>query len=99
MAVATLKILEQARVLDGDHGLVGEGLQEGNLLVGEGPELQATHQDRADRDAVSDQGRGEDGPNPEPFMEGACDREFSVTLYGGVFKVDRSPVDDRAASH
>ena len=30
-----LHFLEQANVADGDHGLVGEGLQQADLLVGE----------------------------------------------------------------
>ena len=39
IAVARLELLEQAHVLDGDHRLVGEGLQERDLLVGERPDL------------------------------------------------------------
>ena len=35
LAVALLQLLEQPRVLDGDDGLVGEGLQQRDLLVGE----------------------------------------------------------------
>ena len=34
---ARLHLLEQPRVLDGDHGLVGEGLDQFDLLVGEWP--------------------------------------------------------------
>ena len=37
IAVARLQLLEQADVLDGDDGLVGEGLEELDLRVGEGP--------------------------------------------------------------
>ena len=37
LAVARLQLGEQADVLDGDHGLVGEGLQQLDLPVGEGP--------------------------------------------------------------
>ena len=33
--VALLELLKQPHVLDGDHGLVGEGLEQGDLLVGE----------------------------------------------------------------
>ena len=33
-AVLLLVLLEQTHVLDGDHGLVGEGLEQGDLLVG-----------------------------------------------------------------
>src|SRR6266540_2821453 len=39
VAVARLELLEQAHVLDGDDGLVGEGLEEGNLRLGKGAHL------------------------------------------------------------
>ena len=47
---ALLHLVEQPRVLDGDHGLVGEGLDQLDLLVGErlGPR-RAPDADRADR--------------------------------------------------
>src|SRR5713101_7952319 len=35
--VLLLKLREQPDVLDGDNGLVGEGLEQGDLVVGEGP--------------------------------------------------------------
>ncbi len=45
-----LELLEQAHVLDGDHRLVGEGLQQLDLLVGERADLApATTADDADR--------------------------------------------------
>ena len=37
-----LEFLEQPHVLDGDDRLVGEGLEQLDLLVGEGPHLVAT---------------------------------------------------------
>ena len=44
LAVPRLELLEQPHVLDRDHRLVGEGLQQRDLRVGEGP-----HLGRADR--------------------------------------------------
>ena len=35
LAVPSLEFLEQSHVLDGDHGLVGEGLEQGDLPVRE----------------------------------------------------------------
>jgi hypothetical protein len=35
VAVARLHLLKEPRVLDGDDGLVGEGLQQGNIRIGE----------------------------------------------------------------
>ena len=46
-AVRLLQFLEQARVLDRDHGLVGERLQQRDLLLGERPDLQPPQHDRA----------------------------------------------------
>ena len=47
-ARASCGLLEQPRVLDRDHGLVGEGLQQRDLLVGERPRRLAHDADRAD---------------------------------------------------
>ena len=46
--VAGLELLEQPDVLDGDDGLVGEGLEQLDLLVRERPGLGASDGDRAD---------------------------------------------------
>ena len=52
LAVALLDLVEQTDVLDGDDGLVGEGLEQGDLLVGERANLRPTQHDRADRNAL-----------------------------------------------
>ena len=44
----------QAGVFQGDRGLIGEGLEEGDLLGGEGADLRAADDDRADRHALSE---------------------------------------------
>ena len=44
-----LQLGEQAHVLDGDHRLVGEGLEQGDLLVGEWVYLGTAELDHADR--------------------------------------------------
>ena len=43
------ELREQPHVLDRDHRLVGEGLEQLDLLVGEGTDLGAPHNDRTDR--------------------------------------------------
>src|SRR5262249_3813348 len=48
LARALLLGLEQAYILDGDHGLVGERTQQFDLLVGEGTHCLATEHDHAD---------------------------------------------------
>src|SRR6266508_3777701 len=42
-----LELREEANVLDGDHRLVGEGLQQLDLVLGEWPGLRAGHHDDA----------------------------------------------------
>ena len=53
LAVARLQLREQPHVLDGDHRLVGECLEEHDLLVGEGPRLSLVDVDGADREAIA----------------------------------------------
>jgi hypothetical protein len=48
-----LGLVEQPRVLDGDDGLVGEGLQEMDRLVVERSSFAARDADRADRNAIA----------------------------------------------
>ena len=59
LAVARLQLGEQAHVLDGDDRLVGEGLEERDLLVGEGPDLGSADPDHAERDTVAQERHGE----------------------------------------
>jgi hypothetical protein len=44
-----LQLGQQAGVLDGDHRLVGEGLEECDLVVGEPARLPAGHSNCSDR--------------------------------------------------
>ena len=48
LGVARLQLLEQPHVLDRDHGLVGEGLQQLDLLVGERAHFRSANSDGAD---------------------------------------------------
>jgi hypothetical protein len=54
---------EQSRVLDGDRGLVGEGLHEGYLAVGERPDLMPVDDDRPQQLASSEHRDRQDGPD------------------------------------
>ena len=53
---ARLHLVEQARVLDGDDGLVGEGLDDFDFPVGESDRLISRHAENADRLPFADQG-------------------------------------------
>ena len=50
--VALLDLFEQPHILDGDDGLVGEGFEQRDLLVGEGPHLRAAYMNRSDRTSL-----------------------------------------------
>ena len=53
--IALLQFLEQPHVLDGDHGLVGKGFEERDLLVSKRLDFRSANQDRPDRNALSKQ--------------------------------------------
>src|SRR5262245_24561614 len=54
-----LRFREQPHVLDGDHGLVGEGLEQSDLAVGERPRLRPPDTERAEEDAIAHHGYAE----------------------------------------
>jgi len=54
IAVARLDLVEQTRVLEGDDGLVGEGLKERDLDRGERPDCARPATDDADRLALTE---------------------------------------------
>src|SRR5215471_6854489 len=53
--VAFLQFLEQANVLDGNYGLVGESLEKCDLLLGEGADFRAANQNCPNRNSVAHQ--------------------------------------------
>ena len=55
------RLVEQPHVLDGDDGLVGEGLEEGDLILGEGPHLSAVERDGAKKTRLAHQGHAQEG--------------------------------------
>ena len=57
LAALVLDLAEQPRVLDGDHRLVGEGLEQRDVLVGEAADIVAANEDRADAFALPDHRR------------------------------------------
>jgi hypothetical protein len=65
--VTRLQLVERPHVLDGDHGLVGEGLEQRDLLVAERHDLGAAGRDRADSDAVAKQRHAQRRSIPSPL--------------------------------
>ena len=55
--VALSDFFEQPHVLDGDDGLVGEGLEERDLFFSEGPDFRSPNHDCADRNPFTKQRR------------------------------------------
>ncbi len=62
--VLLLQLREQAHVLDSDHRLVGEGLEEGDLPFREEADFRARKLDRPDRDTVAHQWNAEHRVEP-----------------------------------
>ena len=58
-----LRLVEQADVLDRDHGLVGEGLEESHLRIRERTDLATVNDQHADERAVSEEGHLEESSN------------------------------------
>ena len=61
VGVPSLQLGEQPRVLDGDHGLVGEGGDEVDLLVGERADLRPAHEEQSDQIVLPQHGDGQHG--------------------------------------
>src|SRR5262249_50236885 len=77
VAVADLQFFEGPDVLDGDYGLVREGLEEGDLPVAEGPHLGTADVDGADGTTVfADQRHAQDRAVTHEPRVGASLREF-----------------------
>ena len=61
VARACLHLLEQTDIADGDHGLIGEGLQQGNLFIAERVNFRSAKDDHPDALALSHQGHTQNG--------------------------------------
>src|SRR3990172_2309188 len=64
-----LQFLEEADVLDGDDSLVGEGLDKGDLLVGEWPDLAPPCRDHPDKGVLPKHRDGQDRPRAFDSVE------------------------------
>ena len=86
---------EQAHVLDGDHRLVGEGLEQLDLLVGERPRLASADDDDADGLALPQH-------RDAPGLSGSRTAALALTARGrtriglDVGDVDDAALEDRA---
>ena len=92
LGVALFDLAEQACVVDGNGGLVGERLQQGDLVVGVPARLRAGEADRADRDTAAHHRHGE-----RALVAHRSRRRGGVGRC--VLAVPVSDVDDLAAQH
>ncbi len=84
-------------MLDRDDRLVGEGFEQRDLLVGEGPHLLAVEEDRADGHVLVQQWRGHDRAMAEPLLVLAALGQLALHGLGEVRHVNRATVHDGAA--
>ena len=94
-------LVEQPRVLDCDHRLIGEGRQQIDLLVIERTHFGTAQQDRADALVATQQGHGQNGMNNRarcfgPYGSGI--RKPGAFLGHHVMHVNGLLVDKRASS-
>ena len=82
-------------LLDGDHGLVGECLEERDLLVGEGLRLGAADHDRPDAFALTHQRNGQNGAVAHLQGEVPSVREL-LAFERQIAHMDRLAIDDGA---
>ena len=89
LARARLHLVEQPHVLDRDHCLVGEGLDQRDLRIGERLDLQAISQNDAEQFIPFEHRDGENGP--ERFDVLRPERIFWVGLH--IVNVDRPALE------
>ena len=93
IAVASLQLFEEACVLDGDDGLIGECLEESDLLVRERPHLAAPDADGAKGLTFPKQWDGEHASESQRSPDGI--RVFQIERR--IFDVDDTPLKDGAS--
>ncbi|HTJ28301.1 MAG TPA: hypothetical protein VMA36_19240, partial [Candidatus Limnocylindria bacterium] len=99
-----LRLVEQARVVDRDHRLVGEGLHERDLGDGERLDLAPQQSDHADRHPFADHRHVEHGAKAVARLQLADVRILARDQRDDVFDVhdaafEERPAGDRGATH
>ena len=93
-----LHLLEQTDIPDGDHRLIREGLQQGNLFVAERMDLAAAEHDRSDALVLAQQRHAQDRAMALMRARLRCDVRKFVTFGGQhVVHMHRFLVDERAS--
>ena len=97
VAGALLLFFEEPHVLDGYYGLIGEGLEQGDLPLAEEASLDTAEHDRADRDTFSYQWDAEDSAVAlTPRVLARVGKLVPLGLY--ISDVDGPPVQHRSTT-
>src|SRR5262249_15722845 len=98
LARPRFQFLEQTYILDGDHSLIGEGFEEGDLLIGERSHLGTANHNSSNRNILSEQRRSN-------YRMSACNllnvrgvRELRFKLCRKVMHVHCFPVEHSSSS-
>src|SRR5262249_34546800 len=91
------RMVEEANVLDGDHRLIGKGLEKGDLRIGEQLDLGAPKLDDANSHALSHEWHAEEGPVAELPGEGHSQRELAIVDLR-IRHLNRPGLENRAAA-
>src|SRR5215471_19768688 len=92
-----LEFLEKADILDGNHSLVGEGLEKADLLIRKRSDLHAANEDSANGDTFAQQWDDESRPSTQVFR-GLQDIPVHFAIYQDVMNMHRLPVENGSAS-
>src|SRR5713226_2852261 len=87
------EFLEQADVLDSDHRLVGEGLEEGDLLVGERTNFRSANHNGPDSFIFPQQGCNKHSASTTNLLEESRFRKLGLKFSRDVMDMDCRPVD------
>src|SRR5215467_9885254 len=97
VTIALLKLGEQAHVLDGDHRLIRERLEQSDLLIGERRDFGAPELDDANGHALSEEGHAEEGAVAE--LPGKPHRQRELAIVGlRIRDLDGPCLDNRATA-
>ena len=93
------RLVEQSHVLDRDRSLIGKGLDQRDLLVGECAGFRAPKCERADRAVLAHKGDTQNRAEPVFLLIHARFRVFGIKQRNDVGVMDRCSLDRRAADN
>src|SRR5262245_49156303 len=92
------EFLEQPHILNRDDGLVGEGFEKRDLLLGEGSNFCTANRNHSNRCSLPQQRRAKDSPSSSALLEESRFWKLRVKFSGDVMDMDCRPVDHSPSS-